>query len=445
MTDSRNQFRRLFVACVTGQTLLALLLGYLSTSQHLRAWHDAHGRWVWAADAYLYRQGALEMAAILRNDGWRMWLHQPVFLHIKLFSLIYHYVNPSVIAGIPVYTVCYSCTLYLIYRIAANLFGAPEGLVAMCLAGLLPTFLLQSTQPLRDSFSIPAGLVIVLGISTLFGTTQDDNRFILSRSAVICLAYVVIVLFKPSIRHLYVLTFAVGTAYLMFHYPIHNQRFFVKVGAAGAILLCMGLCETSWWVQRLHLGSRAQPLSLTELSVSESLEDGEARLAPSKRPRVSAAWYDLAPQIARQRYSFRTGYPKAASNIDVDIAFQGWGDIVSYIPRALQIGFLAPFPTMWFEKGSQHTGRLGRLLSGLEMTFMYFAVCLAVRRIYRDRRPPVLFIAGFVLAGILLLALVITNVGALYRFRYVFWFGILILASADLTHILTPARMQSHD
>ena len=63
------------------------------------------------------------------------------------------------------------------------------------------------------------------------------------------------------------------------------------------------------------------------------------------------------------RSGFRQG---ALSAVDPILQFEGFVDAIAYLPRALQVSFLSPFPINWIEEGLE-TGRIGRLLSGLEM------------------------------------------------------------------------------
>ena len=68
----------------------------------------------------------------------------------------------------------------------------------------------------------------------------------------------------------------------------------------------------------------------------------------------SSVWFALnlglrgkLAQLNEKRRGFATSYPRAATNIDLDVRFYSIHDLLLYIPRALQIGLLAPFPSMW--------------------------------------------------------------------------------------------------
>jgi hypothetical protein len=95
----------------------------------------------------------------------------------------------------------------------------------------------------------------------------------------------------------------------------------------------------------------------------------------------------------------------------------------------MSIGLFAPFPQMWFEKAAS-VGSLARKLSGLEMVVLYALEALALLSIWRERRHvSVWLLFSISLMGLLALGLVVVNVGALFRLRYLFLVLIIILAS----------------
>jgi hypothetical protein len=151
----------------------------------------------------------------------------------------------------------------------------------------------------------------------------------------------------------------------------------------------------------------------------------------------------LAARLGLLRHRFITRYPGSGSNIDGDVEFNSMMDIFSYIPRAAVIGFLAPFPGMWFASGKQ-VGLAARLLVGLETLLMYAIEVFAIYGLWQGRRQfPVWFLSLVTLMSIIALALVVTNIGALYRMRYAFLMPLIILGAKGATHILErPAKSQ---
>jgi len=124
---------------------------------------------------------------------------------------------------------------------------------------------------------------------------------------------------------------------------------------------------------------------------------------------------------------------KSGSTIDADVSFSNRADVIKYIPRALEIGYLSPFPTMWFTAG-YHVGMIGRLVGGVETLLTYMIEALACVFIWRRRRHLdswLLFLTTTI--GVLALGMVVANLGTLYRMRYPFWILMVIMAAGTLT------------
>jgi len=106
------------------------------------------------------------------------------------------------------------------------------------------------------------------------------------------------------------------------------------------------------------------------------------------------------------------------SVIDANVQISDFYSAFKYLPRAVQIGFLAPFPKDFLASGNS-VGRIGYILSGVEMLLWYFIFfgffySLFVNvSIFRQLIPVLIFS----LTIIIVLAYVIPVVGALFRMR----------------------------
>lgn len=137
-------------------------------------------------------------------------------------------------------------------------------------------------------------------------------------------------------------------------------------------------------------------------------------------------------RLAQRRENFIAHYKDYGSNLDGEVAFRTTSDIVRYLPRAAAVGLFAPFPAMWFDQGDR-LGRSGRLLGGLETLMFYFFAILAVVCIWHERKNPSAWLLLLIsVVNCVALGLVVTNVGALFRLRYVFWMLVIILGAEGL-------------
>ncbi len=107
------------------------------------------------------------------------------------------------------------------------------------------------------------------------------------------------------------------------------------------------------------------------------------------------------------------------SNIDTGVIFLSAADIVRYLPRAAQIGFLSPFPSDWLGKGSKPMSSMMRLDSGFEMLFTYLCWPGLVYALWTWRKHLDVWVMLLFCSGMLIIFVLGTpNVGSLYRFRY---------------------------
>ncbi len=112
-----------------------------------------------------------------------------------------------------------------------------------------------------------------------------------------------------------------------------------------------------------------------------------------------------------------------ASSIDTHINFVTICDLIQYLPRALQIGLLAPFPYMWFSDVQTKSGYVMRVISSIEMSISYILLLgLVFGLIPREIKNPIFWISIiFSVSLLIFFPLLITNVGTLYRMRYFNW------------------------
>ena len=115
----------------------------------------------------------------------------------------------------------------------------------------------------------------------------------------------------------------------------------------------------------------------------------------------------------------------AGSAIDNDVQMHDVGDMIRYIPRALQITLFAPFPDSWFRHGVSPGASIMLRVAAVEMTvayiafFGFFPLLLLSSKADKMR---ILFLFGFALPILCLLGITIPNVGTLLRMRYGYWY-----------------------
>jgi len=149
--------------------------------------------------------------------------------------------------------------------------------------------------------------------------------------------------------------------------------------------------------------------------------------------------------LAQARASFRRSYRGAGLNLDDDIGFSSLGDMLRYLPRATAISLFAPFPEHWSGVGMKQGGTTMRRITGFEMLFVYICLALLPYAIWRWRtRFEIYLIVIYCFISTMLFAICITNLGALYRFRYGFLMTLIALSmSSGLAVVLRKSTTTS--
>jgi hypothetical protein len=178
--------------------------------------------------------------------------------------------------------------------------------------------------------------------------------------------------------------------------------------------------------------AKVKPLHQIEIGASISANPAETKMPRSGTltrysNRVTSWLRYQVMRLANARDLWIEKYPNAGINIDTDVHFRSLKDILAYIPKAAIIGFLAPFPSHWIGV-ARTAGRASRILAGLEMMVWYILLPGFVYFLFSGTVAPHIriWMLVYTLSLVLLTALVVTNIGALYRMRFVYFLPILI-------------------
>lgn len=146
---------------------------------------------------------------------------------------------------------------------------------------------------------------------------------------------------------------------------------------------------------------------------------------------------NLVCRLDQARLGF-AGQHHAGSNVDMEVRFRSLSDVADYVPRALQIGLFAPFPEMWSAQGVMPGAGMMRRIAGAEMLVAYVLLAGVCLWFIGKRLPREVGLVIVVQAAIplLILALVVCNVGTLYRMRYGYWHILLGLGVVGWGHVL---------
>ncbi|MES2945109.1 MAG: hypothetical protein V4772_19765 [Pseudomonadota bacterium] len=152
----------------------------------------------------------------------------------------------------------------------------------------------------------------------------------------------------------------------------------------------------------------------------------------------------LSSTVAAMRDFYISGnsYKNARSNMDTDFVPGTVCNLVEYLPRALQIGLLAPFPAQWMADGSIAASTVMRRVISAEMLAVYACLLLLPVAMWTFRRKPEFwFVLGFLTLLTVIHVYLVPNLGTLHRMRYGFLTGIVGLAVAGGVQWLSQRKV----
>jgi len=324
-----------------------------------------------------------------------------------------------------------------------EVFNRRAGLAAAIIIAVWPTYLLHSTQVLKDQFFIPAFLGLV------FVTVQLLNRSLSGPaglvSGLIGGALVIFLwLVKADLWELSLVIVVTGVILLIARTV--REKSILPGNLIAVFLLIACLLGTPQLFSRYRKPNPHPLLTVSgtganqQITIHRAPGDQYPPIAPPSRS--STGMTRLRERIAWARYLY-ANYPDSGSTIDPHVRLESWGEIIRYVPRALEVALFAPFPNTWLAEGTK-VGRGGRILSGVETLLLYFVYILAAVSVWKRRRfLAVWLVLSVAMASLIALSIVTANLGALYRLRYPFWMLLIIMGANgafELREILSRRR-----
>lgn len=391
--------------------------------------HAGHG--LLQNDAIVFHNIAVHIATKIQANGWSEWMLFPPGAtgNVGLLAALYAVLGSDPAWFIPFNAAAHAAGALLIFRLGAHLWPGYPGRVGGLIAGItflvFPSALQWYGQNHKDAFAI-AGTLLVLDawLQTLSGEGMSSRRL-----------------------RLVVAQMAAGSVLLGLVRPYY------------VVLLLAGLCAA--WLADMLVGylrwrSLRQPNTARQLLLLVMLAAIAAFFANLERASViyTEAWTNTS-QITWQWHTteilphplentlhraseLRAHFVAfgrqvgAGSEIDGDRLPDNAWSAIAYLPRALFVGLMAPFPDTWAERVTAP-----RLIGAMETALWYLFALGAAVLVWR--RPSRELLAGVVFCATLLtiLAYIHPNVGTLYRQRYALWHFFLLCGSVGWVSLMT--------
>jgi hypothetical protein len=402
-----------------------------------------------ANDSYGYQRQAIQLAKVLESGKVVDWVTAAQPMHVKIMAIPFAIFGPlfgyGTLSAEPYNLLIYATVIALVFTMGREVCSRRVGLLAGAVVAVYPSFLLHTMQLLKDPLVVTASLAFVLGVTTWLTRTYSAKSAAVA--AVLTMLMTLLLLFtRANLVIVFFATALLGLTLLVMRQSLERRYLLWNMILALTVLLAMAfpLYFLLYWSQSVErmkqfpadqtgppkISTALQVPSLT-VRVSSAPKSPDTFAARLRRPPDA-----LAKRVGNMRFNFALSYPDAGSFIDSDREFKSLSDLLRYLPRAMEIGLWAPFPNSWVSSG-RRVGNAGELLAGAETFFIYLCQVLAIYAVVRaPRRLSLWFLLAIATLGVTTLALVVANVGALYRYRYAFWLMVIVIAMGAVDKVL---------
>jgi hypothetical protein len=417
LSNPKNLWGTIFIYTIlAGLFTQLILLPYIVPS-----WHSGNGL-LNGMDGQKFHRIALELSIDIEERGWRQWEPAPRGQLVSgVAAVMYVLIYPAPWSVLPINAFLNASACVCMYLILSRIIKDPrKAFIASLPFIFFPSNLLWNTQFHNENYAIPGVIFILYGWILITKKTEDKKSISASMAiqavASIAIGSLLLGLARAYILSgMYYLSIVVALA-LSIYWVFEKNKIQEKVAKLGLVVF---FCAVMALNVSITESKRPSPFDLSTSRNTTNDTEGN----PSKKW-SSSNW--LPSRIDRQlkglaqyRNKFIKAWAHGGSSVDLDVAFGKAGDMIAYIPRSIQIAFLSPFPSIWFNEGKKEAGSAMRIVSAFEMLFVYFCLLGLPIFLWHHRKHPPVWIILFVCTSMLIIyAMLIPNLGSLYRFRY---------------------------
>jgi putative peptidoglycan lipid II flippase len=412
--------------------------------------HAGHG--LLQNDAIVFHNMAVDVATRIQASGWSEWQLFPpgATANVSLLAALYALLGNDPAWFIPFNAAAHAGGALLIYRLGPRMWPGLPGQLGGLVAGIafltFPSALQWYGQVHKDSFAILGTLLLLEAWLQITSTNETSLRrhvllLVKAGSGAILLGlvrpyYVALLLLGLSI------TFMTDIAFVFF--VKHKRCQHGLIGRISILILISALTFLFAHTDRAvgvygenGFGSDTNSSTNLSLAILTDKINWQWHTSTSVPPPLEKA-LKRGSELRAHFVAFGRSVG-ASSEIDGDRLPSDALSSLSYLPRALFVGLMAPFPDSWSEKMTAP-----RLIGAMETAVWYLFFLGTVITIWS--RPSRELLAGMVFCGTLLtiLSYIHPNVGTLYRQRYGLWHFFMLCGSIGWCSLITKYLQRRH-
>lgn len=409
---------------------LALML-YLVSAYDVPIFHSIQlpgGFWLFGGDAVGYHANGVRIVEMLRLG--------PTLPQVMVGdepSLVSHDDFSYVVAMIywvfgihPLYVPLLNAVLWIViallgYAMARRIQGEGAGRVAAALVSFWPSAFVWSSQILKDSLTIA---LLMLVFFLVIRVWEERGRAVLPVALLLGSTLFLLALLRFHVAAMLLLAAVLSCGYVVITGWAWKRlmRALALIGLLGVPVLLSRFVDPFYLVVQARLDvaattpAGAQPVNGVTPTAKpiEPLRERWIQAVTKSAHSISHTYSLELLDYKRRGYADSVG----ASNVWADVQFRHGWDMVAFLPRGLALALYAPFPWDWFTPG-RDTGAL-KVFAGVEVLLMVILtpfVLVGIVRAMRSRRMDACLLMIFSVMLIVSLALTVTNVGTLFRYR----------------------------
>ena len=473
---------RLWCIFFAYSALAALLVQLVVLPYILPRVHAGHGLLV-EGDWGYHHETSADLAQRVRTEGWSTWRLRPEGEHALhgVVSAVYAVTLAEPWTLIPLHAAIHATSAIVLMWITAIFVPSRRHALLAALPFLLfPSAMMSYTQIAKDGYVICGGFLFVYGWLLL---AECRTRWPGWRVALTVIALILVGTTLSWSMRPYTAYILQGIATLFAIVlsarnlaDVWREAAVVRGLAASAsawsvvLLLIVPFSGAGMYLQEAPAPRESSAVSpprtmagaVGESAVSPTGAVGESAVSPDREstspatlaelefegapsaPDSDEPWTEsvLMPGVLRDAFyslaAVRLRWASNQGNSTIDLSFMPdsvagpngipvpqstgpdlWRDMLGYLPRAITVAFLSPFPLHWFQPGSIPSTTLMRQISGVEMLLVYVAWLGLAVVVWRWRsRIELWLVLVYGLVNIVVWTFAIPNLGTLYRVRY---------------------------
>lgn len=388
------------------------------------------GRGLLIGDAVYFNTMALDIAERIALNGWSSWHPFEVSGNIAINSAVYAIFGHDIVWMVPFNAAVHALGGMLIFLLAYELVGNKRiaiyaGIVASCLFVFFPSALNWYSQSLKDGYAIVGIFLILLTwLKAARGVTHLNDWILL------VLVHAAGILVTASVRpyNLELLLLAAAGAWViiviaaMLQHQMKQQIALLVFFMISTVILLVGIRTVAAGIKNAEFRTMKGATVLSQ-------DFYYANWTSKSWQWQNTSWFpDSLEHYAELSARTRAGLIdyglkiKAMSMIDSNIQPRKLSEVASYLPRGLQIGMFAPFPSSWFSSIS-----VTRMVATVEIVIYYLCVPGILLLLWHHRSTAVFLSLYFSIFFLLVQGFTISNLGTLYRIRYGFLFILILM------------------